>query len=647
MNADVTDSVLLERFARGRDQQAFAQLVHRYGGLVYSAAMRQVGPSLAEDASQAVFFILAHKAQRVDGRTLAGWLVKAARLTAMASQRSELRRRQREQRAALMKHESIDESQDDGRAPYEALAPMLDEALARLGEKDRSAVTLRYLQGKSVREVAATMSLSEAAAGKRATRGLRALRDYFARRGVKLPVESLGCALAAHSMVAMPLGLAGKLTATAATTAAATGVAATLSGSAAAMVDGALPLMLSAKTHVLAAVAAILLLGGGGAFVVSQFFSGWDVTAAALPTGPANPQVFDAAAGQSPTTLPAAVAPSGPEIFTPYATPAGGPARFNGRVEGLLDPATAEVGIVYLRGTHWLSNDNYQWQPVKPDGTFRIIAEKYPQARRTLAVRAAGQSVTFMRVEFDSDQSARNILVRMKPTRQVTFAANNSRGEPIYGFKAEIFDGSIRGTPLRDDKGRALGPQRLEAPVSSGGVITTTLPLEPVSVLVSGDRIAPYFQMIDPRASDHCVFNLLTATKISGTVTENGVPVAGVPVSIYNDAVPLSAVNRKTDAEGRWERAAGIPGTYTIRVRNRTIQVPLIEGEPRHVEIDLATLELDQDAAQKVAAATERAAAIRRAAGIRNAAATRRAVTTRPAPSTQPSWLARARDLLR
>ena len=56
------DSALLERYARPRDQSAFAQLAQRYLDLVYSAAARRVGDRhLAEDVTQAVFMILANK----------------------------------------------------------------------------------------------------------------------------------------------------------------------------------------------------------------------------------------------------------------------------------------------------------------------------------------------------------------------------------------------------------------------------------------------------------------------------------------------------------------------------------------------------------------------------------------------------------
>ena len=44
------------------DQAAFARLVERHLGLVYSTCLREVGdPTLAQDAGQAVFLLLAQK----------------------------------------------------------------------------------------------------------------------------------------------------------------------------------------------------------------------------------------------------------------------------------------------------------------------------------------------------------------------------------------------------------------------------------------------------------------------------------------------------------------------------------------------------------------------------------------------------------
>jgi RNA polymerase sigma factor (sigma-70 family) len=59
----------------------------------------------------------------------------------------------------------------------DAISPILDDALARLGRTDRSAVAMRFLQGKSLREVAQSMGISEQAAQKRVMRAVGRLRD--------------------------------------------------------------------------------------------------------------------------------------------------------------------------------------------------------------------------------------------------------------------------------------------------------------------------------------------------------------------------------------------------------------------------------------------------------------------------------------
>ncbi len=54
-----TDRELLAHYTRQHAEDAFAELVRRHLGLVYSAALRQVrSPQLAEEVAQSVFTIL-------------------------------------------------------------------------------------------------------------------------------------------------------------------------------------------------------------------------------------------------------------------------------------------------------------------------------------------------------------------------------------------------------------------------------------------------------------------------------------------------------------------------------------------------------------------------------------------------------------
>ena len=148
------DSSLLNAFVKGGDERAFRDLVARHVDLVYASARRQVRDShLAEDVTQAVFILLARKADRVkSAAALPAWLVATARYVARDLIRAEARRRRRETQAANMMPMVSDESH----ALQRDQAALVDDALARLREPDRVLVTLRYLKGMSITEVAAT-----------------------------------------------------------------------------------------------------------------------------------------------------------------------------------------------------------------------------------------------------------------------------------------------------------------------------------------------------------------------------------------------------------------------------------------------------------------------------------------------------------
>src|SRR5208283_3803861 len=200
------DMALLREYAARNSEAAFETLVSRRVNFVYSAALRQVrNADLAEEVTQAVFIILAQKAGRISDKTiLTGWLFKTTRFAALAQIRAAARRRRYEQEAQM-------QSELQPSAPdlfWEQMSPLLDEALASLGETDRQAVLLRFFDNKTLTEVGNSLGTGEDTARKRVSRALEKLRKFFAKRGVVSTTTVIAGAMAANSVQAAPVTLA-------------------------------------------------------------------------------------------------------------------------------------------------------------------------------------------------------------------------------------------------------------------------------------------------------------------------------------------------------------------------------------------------------------------------------------------------------
>ena len=250
---------LLREYARQNSETAFAELVCRHINLVYSAALRHVGiAAQAEEITQAVFVILARKSASLrEDQILDAWLFETTRLTALSFLRGERRRQFREQEAYMQS--ILQESAPD--PVWQQLAPLLDDAMMRLGRRDREAVVLRFFKGRSLGEVAAALNIKEPAAQKRVSRALEKLRNHFARRGVDSTAAVIGETISANSIQAAPVALAKAVTAVAI----AKGAAASASMSI--LVKGTLETMAGVKLKVVTSVATAILLGTGVAII--------------------------------------------------------------------------------------------------------------------------------------------------------------------------------------------------------------------------------------------------------------------------------------------------------------------------------------------------------------------------------------------
>jgi RNA polymerase sigma factor (sigma-70 family) len=224
---NTTDSqTLLAEYAKSRSESAFTELVARYIGLVYSTALRLVygDRHLAEDVAQMVFIELARNAPRLPREVmLGGWLHARTFNTAASMMRAERRRANREKGSVEMNI-----LQDDSNAAFAQMAPILDEAITQLEEKDRTAILLRFFERRDLRSIGQALGTTEDAAQKRVSRALEKLQLLLQHRGITLPAAALAAGLASEALTAAPAGLAASIAAGALTGAVTGGAASSL-----------------------------------------------------------------------------------------------------------------------------------------------------------------------------------------------------------------------------------------------------------------------------------------------------------------------------------------------------------------------------------------------------------------------------------
>lgn len=134
-----------------------------------------------EDAVEIVqdaMFLLWHRPELYDHLrgSVRGWLLTIVRRRALDRRRAEMRRRKREERAALGELPAV----DDGVVADPLERDRVAAALAALPVPQREALVLAFVRGFSQREVAQALGIPLGTVKKRVTLGLAKLRSQLA-----------------------------------------------------------------------------------------------------------------------------------------------------------------------------------------------------------------------------------------------------------------------------------------------------------------------------------------------------------------------------------------------------------------------------------------------------------------------------------
>jgi RNA polymerase sigma factor (sigma-70 family) len=276
----LTDGQLLGRFIATRDEAAFAALVRRHGPMVLGVCRRVLSDfHHAEDAFQATFLVLARKATAVRKHESVGsWLYGTAYRTALEARTMSARRRARERPMNDMPHPEV--------LPAEAhdWMPLLDRELNLLPEKYRAAIILCDLEGRTRREAARLLAITEGTLSSRLARGRALLAKRLARCGVTLSGGAMAVALSNEASAAVSASLVSCTAKSAALVAA--GQVGAVSTTALLLMKGVMKAMLMKKLRLV--VGAVLVVVALGAVGLGYQAGGSGSAQAAPPDKPKN-----------------------------------------------------------------------------------------------------------------------------------------------------------------------------------------------------------------------------------------------------------------------------------------------------------------------------------------------------------------------
>jgi len=273
------DDLLLDRYLRQQDRDAFAALVERHGPLVLRVCRRILTCEQdVEDAFQATFLILIRKSRSIQKRrSLASWLYAVTQRVCWNARAAAGRRRLFEQPVGdlawieneLAANELPRDSDPARLAQRREIDALVEQEVGRLPEKYRAPLILCDLQGRSHMEAARELGVPHGSVSRQLERGRDLLRRRLQGKGLTLGTGTLAALLADRVRAAASGPLVDRMAEAAALSSSGAALPTGLiSTQAVSLSQGVLQAMWLHKIKLVAlsAVACGLLLGGVGLF---------------------------------------------------------------------------------------------------------------------------------------------------------------------------------------------------------------------------------------------------------------------------------------------------------------------------------------------------------------------------------------------
>ncbi|MEQ1752343.1 MAG: sigma-70 family RNA polymerase sigma factor, partial [Prosthecobacter sp.] len=195
-----TDLQLLSQYQQRGDAPAFQELMKAHAPMVFATAKRVTQDSaLAEDVAQETFLQLARHSRSIT-ESVAAWLHRVAWRRACNLVRADSTRRRYEHEAS-----AIEASSDE--SSWTEVEGVLDSVIDDLPEELRCPLVMHFLQGRSQREIAKHLRVSQSTISRAVEAGVVELRTRLKSKGLICGAGFAAMLLSQAANAAVPASL--------------------------------------------------------------------------------------------------------------------------------------------------------------------------------------------------------------------------------------------------------------------------------------------------------------------------------------------------------------------------------------------------------------------------------------------------------